>query len=207
MRLLLVCDGSGDIANLKKLTHRILCENHDWLIDHELVWVEYKPGRTFLDIHHVHAAADARKIPTPRGLGMGHGAASAKRAFLLGKKLAGESKELGELGVVFVWDVDNDPKRIAAIDEARASTNGLRIAVGLATPEHEAWCICAFAPETAEEQAAHDAVKGTLGSTRSHAATSFPTRKRRSRRRTQKQCSRGSVRIPRASRSFSKTRR
>ncbi len=168
MRLLLVCDGPGDVDGLKALTYRILCGKYDWLDGVPVEWVEYEPGQSFLDLHDVHAVANRLNVPMPKGPGLGFGGAGAKRAFLLGKRLAIRDRE--PLGIVFVWDVDDQRERDPAVKAARDSTE-IDVALGMALPEYEAWCICAFAPETAEERAAHDAVKRDLGFdplTRSH---------------------------------------
>lgn len=170
MKLLLLCEGPADEADLKALTMRVLHKAHPWLrgldeLEEPLpAWLEYEPGRTFLRWSDIDKACDRYKVPPVQRLGQKLGYRAALRALLLLSALPSLNLRADGVRVVMVHDSDRVEGWPESLDLARfewltaMSAEGVdaTLACGVAHPEHEAWALAAFEPQSAEEQARLD---------------------------------------------------
>jgi hypothetical protein len=69
--------------------------------------------------------------------------------------------------VILVRDADDQPERLTGLRQARDhAQHGLepdRVAIGVAVPEREAWCLCGFIPASDTEQQELTAQRQRLG--------------------------------------------
>lgn len=183
MKLLLVCEGEGDDDDLIALTLRVLHEAHPWMSGLEAIeqptpaWWLFEHGRRFLSWHDVGKLCDRRGIPRVQGLGMHLGRRAATR---LTRLLSTPDVLPPGEAVRVVWAHDDDgvagwresletarEEWLAWLDaEARANRRpktDADIAIGVASPEHEAWVLAAFAPASDAEREAHARTSTRLG--------------------------------------------
>lgn len=162
MKFLLVCEGTGDDEDLKMLTARVLRDVHAWLVDHDSLpsWLEYEPGRLFLRWHDVEKVCERYKVPSVQKLGGGLGYRNALRALRLLSALSSLSLRDDGVRVVMVHDTDRVDGWKESLERARADwLAAVRIgevdadvAIGVAHPEHEAWVLAAFEPQSEKER-------------------------------------------------------
>lgn len=183
MRLLLVCEGEGDPEDLVALTLRVLHEAFPWMRGLESlqeptpVWWAFEPGRGFLKWSDIDKLCEQRRVPPVHGPGMHLGRRAATRLTRLLSR-PGERPSDMPLRVLWVHDDDHVPGWWASLDAARtdwlswldqqhranASVRvDVDIAVGVATPEHEAWVLAGFVPQDDTERATLEAARAHLG--------------------------------------------
>lgn len=167
MKLVLICEGSGDDADLRAVTWSVLRAAHAWLKDFDdpadagYPWVEFD-GARFLKWSRVKELCDRQGVPRVHGLNHGLGYSMARRPLNLLSVLPDADAANG-LRVVMVHDSDGEQvawtdSLTRARDTWLAEELGRRkpldvdAAIGVAHPEHEAWKLAVFAPRTDAEQ-------------------------------------------------------
>jgi hypothetical protein len=176
VKLLLICEGPADEHDLKTLTTRVLHEAHRWLIGLECLdeptpaWLEYEPREGFLQWSDIDKVCEAHRVPRVQRLGRGLGYRSALRAFRLLSALPSLDLRDG-IRVVIVHDSDHSDGWRESIVLARdewlhallAENVDAGVAIGIAHPEHEAWPLAAFIPQTDEDKERLNGLRDRLG--------------------------------------------
>lgn len=174
--VLVVAESARDAREVQQLLDRSLGEQLDgrlveWAVDQ--LWDERPPpeldelrayvgsdsGRIFLDTHHIHKLATARRL-----VSHGHVAGrpppieyhQAREALRLARAIGAEV-------VVYLRDTDGEPERKRGWELAAESHAFLAVAGGFPHEAIEAWRLAAHRPSTAEEGSALKACQRRLG--------------------------------------------
>lgn len=156
-RIVVVHEANADFVTSTELADRVLIDTVSWLdsdqLSHQREWVAVTPTGDRLQWKTIPGLA--------RDLGIkAHGhfdgepgeadASAARRAILFLKEVVPDLR-----AIILVRDQDDQPERRTGLEQARKQDHGdLRIVVGLAVVEREAWVICGFEPRDGSEESA-----------------------------------------------------
>lgn len=168
MKLVLICEGSGDDADLRAIAWNVLRATHDWLADFDTLegaghaWHESTFGERHVKWGDLPALCDRLGVPKVQRLGGGQAFRASKRAMNLLLRLPDLDLTSG-VRVVIAHDADGDDSWREGMHRARdewlresessSPRPDVQIALGVAQPEHEAWRVAVFEPSDAERAA------------------------------------------------------
>jgi hypothetical protein len=173
MRLVAFCEAVGDFQIASDLIDRVLREaGPDWVADvmdaapeGVRVWHE-ELGSTFFILHELTKHIDRLRARVQHGHFDGRPGAAD---IMTGRNAAAIVRALRKQGhhvdaVLITRDLDDQPERRTGLEQARAEAGGwLRIVLGCANPNREAWVLCGFDPEGDDEQARIVELRRELG--------------------------------------------
>lgn len=168
IRIGIAAESAAELPPVRLLVDRCLARRLDWFADIEdcLRVLEGIDGAAFLDLHQANDLARARRLPL---FGHFHGEPGAPDARMLRAALMlFADQESPPDAVILRRDVDDEPERLRALEQARNDTpeDGawpFPVLGALAVPELEAWLISAWAPETPDEETRHARIRQRLG--------------------------------------------
>jgi hypothetical protein len=176
MRLVAFCEAAADFQIASDLFDRVLRHRGPtWVADTmeaapEAIrsWRGDGRGRDFFLLRDLVRYVDERQIRVPYGHFDGRpGAADAlmgRTALSIVRQIAKHDDVVD--AVLMIRDLDDQPARKTGLGQARAEARSwatFEIVLGCANPKREAWVLCGFEPENAEEHARLSALRTELG--------------------------------------------
>jgi hypothetical protein len=176
MKLVAFCEAGADFQISCALVDRVLSHaGPAWLADvletePEAIrsWLVVTQDQRFFVLSRLTSYVDALSIRVPHGHFDGRpGAADAvmgRTAFAVVRALMKRGDVID--AVLVIRDMDDQPERRAGLSQARTEAQSwapFRIVLGCADPKREAWVLCGFEPENADEQACLQELRQQLG--------------------------------------------
>jgi len=160
MNIAIVAEGDVDrgiAVHIVDLVIRELLQDSDADLEAVRSYVQIN-GRPFLKW------TEAKHLAARHGI-KHHGTSAGADHHAAVRALWAIRKCVPDVNVVLLQrDADDQPQRRTGLDAARQELHGMQaILVGLATPKIEAWILRAFTVTTANEEAAHSALREQLG--------------------------------------------
>lgn len=157
-------ESAADFAVIAGLVDRAIAEGVHWVEDgiaHFRTWANVD-GRPFLDLHRARDLACERRF---RIYGRFQGEPGAEDALMHRcALLVLADLEPVPAAVVIARDDDGRPTRHEGLDQATDDREWPFAILGaLATPEIDAWLVCAFVPRTEDERQRHAEIHRILG--------------------------------------------
>ena len=157
MKLAIVCEAPADRRLARDLADRVITESIDWadgILDSLRTWydtVAFQDQFWQLEWTAIKSLAKAMNLKIHGHFDGQPGApdaATARRAILVLQKL------LEPNAVLLIRDMDNHANRRQGLEQAKNHFSGqeLKIVIGLANPEREAWVLAGFVPKDDEER-------------------------------------------------------
>ncbi|VTR97848.1 hypothetical protein [Tuwongella immobilis] len=164
-RIAVVYEADGDFLTGTTLADRVFLEAIDWLESEQLSdmreWVGEIEGFQ-LKWKTIPRLASEKGIRAHGHFDGGPGApdaAAARRALLILKPEANQF-----VGIVLLRDQDHQPERRRGLEQARDEYRGnLKIVIGFAIVEREAWVLSGFVPQSSDEEKRLDDERKNLG--------------------------------------------
>jgi hypothetical protein len=175
MRLVAFCEAAADFQIASDLVDRVLrnqgptwvAETMEMTPEAVRSWRSDGHGRDFFLLRDLVRYVDDREVRVPHGHFDGRpGAADAlmgRTALSIVRKLV---KHDTVDAVLVIRDLDDQPARKIGLGQARTEARSwatFEIVLGCANPKREAWVLCGFEPESAEEHARLSALRAELG--------------------------------------------